>query len=157
MTHPRSRHRAADRGSGTVWMIALMALVWLVAMVAMTAGGARAARHRAHAAADLAALAAASHAGDGPARACRVAATIARATRGRLTECVLRGPVAGVKVVAVFHVPGFGPLHATAAARAGPVPWQLTQLQRSGTEHGERRDERGGATPSRVDRSRSAR
>jgi secretion/DNA translocation related TadE-like protein len=117
---PRSALRQ-DRGSGTVWMIALMALVWLVAVVAMSIGGVRAARHRAHAAADLAALAAASHAIEGSARACGVAAAIARAVRGRLTECALRGRVADVTVVAASRVPGFGALHVRASARAGPV------------------------------------
>jgi len=102
-------------------MIALMALVWLVAVAAMSVGGLRAARHRAHAAADLAALAAASHVMDGPAKACSVAAIIARAVRGRLTACALRGHIADVKVVAASRVPGFGPLHVTASARAGPV------------------------------------
>ncbi|HEX6471443.1 MAG TPA: Rv3654c family TadE-like protein [Streptosporangiaceae bacterium] len=115
--------READRGSATVWVTALMGLVWLAAVAAMTVGEARAARHRAHAAADLAALAAASHASDGPARACGLAADIAREVPARLTACGLRDRVAAVQVVAVSRVPGFGRLTVTASARAGPVRW----------------------------------
>jgi secretion/DNA translocation related TadE-like protein len=125
---PRSRHLSpavvrgsSERGSGTLWMIALLALVWLVAVVAMTAGGVRAARHRAHATADAAALAAAAHAAEGTAGACHVAATVARAARGRLSGCVLRGPVADIEVVMTARVPGFGPLPLAARARAGPA------------------------------------
>ncbi|HEU5155997.1 MAG TPA: Rv3654c family TadE-like protein [Streptosporangiaceae bacterium] len=110
-----------DRGSGTVWMVALMALVWSVAMVAMSTGGVRAARHRAHAAADLAALAAASHAADGPGRACGLAATVARAAEGRLTMCALRARIADVRVVVTCRITGLGPVQITAAARAGPT------------------------------------
>jgi secretion/DNA translocation related TadE-like protein len=102
-------------------MIAMMALVWLVAVAAMTVGGARVARHRAHTAADLAALAAASHVMAGSARACAVAATVARSGHGRLTACVVRGRIADVEVVVVARAPGFGPLHVAASARAGPV------------------------------------
>lgn len=121
-----------DRGSGTVWVVALMALVWLVAVVAMSAGGVRAARHRAHAAADLAALAAASHALEGTAKACGLAAVIARAAHGRLTECVLRADVAGVTVVATSRVPGLGSFHVTAVARAGPARPPATRSATSG-------------------------
>ncbi|HZB29022.1 MAG TPA: Rv3654c family TadE-like protein [Streptosporangiaceae bacterium] len=117
----RGRH---DRGSGTVWVIALMALVWLVAMFAMSAGGVRAARHRALAAADLAALAAASHAMNGSVRACGVAATVARAAHARLMRCALRARIAGVKVAVTSQVIGLGSIKITAIARAGPVhPW----------------------------------
>jgi secretion/DNA translocation related TadE-like protein len=118
---PGALRAASDRGSGTVWVIALMALVWLLAVVAMTVGGVRAARHRAYAAADLAALAAASHVLSGPSRACAVAATVARSIQERLTECTLRGSVADVEVVTMARVPGFGSFQVTALARAGPV------------------------------------
>lgn len=117
----RNGDRQRDRGSGTVWVIALMALVWLVAVIAMTVGGARVARHRAHAAADLAALAAASHVMAGSERACAVAATVARSGHGQLTACVLRGRIADVEVVVVARAPGVGPIRVVAFARAGPV------------------------------------
>jgi secretion/DNA translocation related TadE-like protein len=110
-----------DRGSGTVWVIALMAVVWLGAVVAMSAGGVRAARHRAHAMADLAALAAASHAMDGSVRACDVAATVVRAAHARLIECVLRARIADVKVAVASRILGVGSVQIFAVARAGPV------------------------------------
>jgi secretion/DNA translocation related TadE-like protein len=110
-----------DRGSGTVWMLALIGLTWAVAVMAMTVGGVRAARHRAYAAADLAALAAASHAADGSRNACRVASRIARGSGGRLRSCLLRGRVSEVVVSSeVRSVPALGRLTATARARAGP-------------------------------------
>src|SRR3569833_778603 len=80
-----------DRGSGTIWMLALIALTWSVAAMAMTVGGVRVARHRAYAAADLAALAAASLSAVGLRRACLLAARIARTSGGRLSRCALRG------------------------------------------------------------------
>lgn len=110
-----------DRGSGTVWMLALMGLTWSVGAMGMTVGGARAARHRAYAGADLAALAAASHVVDGPSAACRLAARVARGSGTRLSRCVVRGRVSEVVVVAdVGTLPVFGHLAATARARAGP-------------------------------------
>jgi secretion/DNA translocation related TadE-like protein len=117
----RRTRNADDRGSGTVWTVALMALVWMVAVVVMTAGGVRAARHRAHATADSAALAAASRALDGSTRACALAATVTRAARGHLSRCVLRGQIADVRVVMEARVPGLGVVQAAADARAGPV------------------------------------
>jgi secretion/DNA translocation related TadE-like protein len=103
-------------------MLALIGLLWSVATMAMTVGGVRAARHRAYAAADLAALAAASHASDGPRRACLLAARIARGSGGRLRQCVLHDRVSDVVVAsALRHVPGLGVLDVTARARAGPV------------------------------------
>jgi secretion/DNA translocation related TadE-like protein len=111
-----------DRGSGTVWMLALIGLTWAVAAMAMTVGGVRAARHRAYAAADLAALAAASHAADGSGSACRLAARIARGSGGRLRRCTLHGRISEVVVVSALRdVPAVGRLVATAHARAGPA------------------------------------
>lgn len=111
-----------DRGSGTVWMVALIGAVWAVATMAMMVGGARVARHRAHAAADLAALAAAAHVAEGDVRACGLAAQIARDSGGRLRRCTFRGRI--VDVVVSSRVGGSartGRLVATARARAGPV------------------------------------
>lgn len=117
---PAGRRRG-DRGSGTVWMLALIGLTWSVAVVAMAVGGVRAARHRAYAAADLAALAAAGHAADGRQSACRLAASVARDAGGRLRRCVLHGRVSDVVVTSpVRPVLPVGRLTATARARAGP-------------------------------------
>lgn len=113
--------RAGDRGSGTVWMVALIGLTWAVAVMAMAVGGVRAARHRAYAAADLAALAAAAHVADGSWNACRLAARIARGSGGRLRGCVFHGRISEVVVTCeVRTVPALRRLVATARARAGP-------------------------------------
>ena len=110
-----------DRGSGTLWMLALIGLIWSVATMAMAVGGVRAARHRAYAAADLAALAAASHLTDGAGSACELAARIARGSGGRLRQCVFHGRISDVVVVSeVRSIPALGHLTATARARAGP-------------------------------------
>ncbi|MEV5752577.1 Rv3654c family TadE-like protein [Actinoallomurus sp. NPDC052308] len=111
-----------DRGSGTVWMVALIGAVWSVAVMAMVVGGARVARHRADAAADLAALAAAAHAAEGSEHACRLAARVARDSEASLRRCTFRGRVVDVIVIArVGALPRTGRLTATARARAGPV------------------------------------
>ncbi|WP_345436214.1 Rv3654c family TadE-like protein [Actinoallomurus vinaceus] len=118
-----SRKRdSGDRGSGTVWTVALIGAVWAVAAMAMVVGGARAARHRAYAAADLAALAAAAHAAEGSERACLLAARVARDSQARLHECGVHGSVADVIVTSqVRSLPRLGRLTVTARARAGPV------------------------------------
>ncbi|MBC6459549.1 Rv3654c family TadE-like protein [Actinomadura sp. HBU206391] len=120
----RVRRVRADRGSGTLWAIALMTVIWAAAVLAMTVGGVRAARHRAHAAADLAALAAASHAaaGSGADRACGRASEIAAGSGGRLSACVLRGPVADVAVTVTIRIPvSSRPLRLVVRSRAGPA------------------------------------
>jgi secretion/DNA translocation related TadE-like protein len=115
------RSEPRDRGSGTLWMLALIGLIWSVATMAMAVGGVRAARHRAYAAADLAALAAASHLADGAGSACELAARIARGSGGRLRQCVFHGRISDVVVVSeIRSIPALGPLTATARARAGP-------------------------------------
>lgn len=115
VTNPR------DRGSGTVWAIALIGLIWSAGTVAMAVGGVRAARQRAYAAADLAALAAAANASGGPHDACVLAARVARASGARLRRCVLRERVSEVTVTSAVPLRHpFGPLVATAHARAGP-------------------------------------
>lgn len=110
-----------DRGSGTLWMLALIGLIWSVATMAMTVGGIRVARHQAYAAADLAALAAASHFADGEGSACELAARIARGSGGRLRQCAFHGRISDVMVVSeIRSLPALGHLTATARARAGP-------------------------------------
>ena len=114
--------RSPDRGSGTIWVLALMGVTWSVAVMAMAVGGVRVARHRAYAAADLAALAAAAHAADGSTGACRLAAVIARDSGGRLARCAVRGRVSDVLVTSgVRTALPLGRLTATARARAGPA------------------------------------
>ncbi|MCW2900856.1 MAG: hypothetical protein JWO67_3121, partial [Streptosporangiaceae bacterium] len=116
------RPRRSDRGSGTVWALTFMMVIWLMAVPAMMAAGGRAARHRAFAAADLAALAAAAHAAEGPRAACRQAVTIARASGGSVSACVLNGRIADVTVTVPLRGPAaLGAVRARARARAGPV------------------------------------
>jgi secretion/DNA translocation related TadE-like protein len=113
---------AGDRGSGTLWMLAILGCVWFVAAVAMMVGGVRAARHRAYAAADLAALGAAAHADDGSGRACGIAARIARGSGGSMRRCRLHGRVADVWVTSDVRLgPSLGRLTVNARARAGPA------------------------------------
>lgn len=120
-----------DRGSGTVWAVALIGLIWSAGTVAMTVGAVRAARHRAYAAADMAALAAAAHASGGPRYACALAADVAHASGARLRRCVLHARIAEVSVTSAVPIRyPFGPLVAVGRARAGPshlpddaVPW----------------------------------
>lgn len=128
------RSGSGDRGSGTLWMVALIGAVWAVADMAMTVGGVRAARHRAYAAADLAALAAAAHAAEGADRACGLAARIARGSGGHLRRCTMQGHIVDVVVASALHpLPGLGRLTAVARARAGPVTTgEVPESERSG-------------------------
>ena len=129
--------RTADRGAGTVWMLAIIGLTWTMAVMAMTVGGVRIARHRAYAAADLAALAAASHAAEGTHAACRLAAHIARGAGGRLRSCLLHGQISEVTVSSELgSSPALRSLTATARARAGPErpPAPATAPYRGGVE-----------------------
>jgi secretion/DNA translocation related TadE-like protein len=114
--------KAGDRGSGTLWVLAILGVVWFVATVAMMVGGVRAARHRAFAAADLAALAAAAHANDGSTRACGLAARIARGSGGLMRRCRLHGRIADVWVTSDVHLGlRLGRLTVNARSRAGPA------------------------------------
>lgn len=85
-----------DRGSATVWALAVMGVLLALFATGLLVAHAVVLRHRAGAAADLAALAAADHALDGRARACTLAAEIARAQGARLVACAVTGEVADV-------------------------------------------------------------
>ncbi|WP_197042511.1 Rv3654c family TadE-like protein [Microbispora rosea] len=110
-----------ERGSATIWTIALMTAVWAMAMVVVQVGVARVARHRAQSAADLGALGAARVALAVPDEACRRAGAITVANGASLRSCSLSGGVAEVAVTVRFVVPLLGPATATASASAGPV------------------------------------
>ncbi|PRX99469.1 Rv3654c family TadE-like protein [Allonocardiopsis opalescens] len=116
----------AQRGSGTVWAVALCALVWTSALVLAAAAGVRADRQQAAGAADLAALAAAARAVAGASAACAAADASAQRNGARLESCAVRGPAAEVVVaVPVDRLPaalGIGP-DLQARSRAGPVGW----------------------------------
>ncbi|NEK60539.1 flp pilus-assembly TadE/G-like family protein [Geodermatophilus sabuli] len=111
-----------ERGSATVWVVALSGVLAAIGVAAVLVGSAVVARHRATGAADLAALAAAEQAVRGASGPCAVAAEVARANGARLTGCAV--DAAAVVDVAVQVAVRLGPLgvrHAPARARAGPV------------------------------------
>ena len=103
----------ADEGVATVWTALAVAALVAVAVPGYWLGAAVIARHRAEAAADLAALAAASHASDGPARACARAREVADHMSVALLSCRWQRLDALVEVRASAG--------AAAHARAGPA------------------------------------
>src|SRR5690606_26794558 len=109
---------STERGSATVWAVALMALLMAVAVVFTYAGLARVARHRAQSAADLSALAAARLALEGEERACSVARSLARMNRSILDHCSVRESVAEVEVTVRFALPAIPERLIRARARA---------------------------------------
>ncbi|MEV4454785.1 Rv3654c family TadE-like protein [Microbispora sp. NPDC049633] len=120
--HFENRRRCLrERGSATIWTIALMTAVWAVAMVVVQVGVARVARHRAQSAADLGALGAARVALATPDEACDRAEAITTVNGASLRSCALSDGVAEVTVTVRFAVPLLGPATAAASAEAGPV------------------------------------
>lgn len=112
--HPR------DRGAVTVWTAIAVAALSGVAALGCWLGGVVVARHRAESAADLGALAAASHAAEGPVRACERARWVADRMGVTLLACRWQRLDAFVEVQAPAL--GFGGLSALPArARAGPT------------------------------------
>ena len=113
---------AGERGSATVWVVALAGVLAAIGVAAVLVGAAVVGRHRATAAADLAALAAAEHAVRGDPGACAAAGEVAGANGARLTACTVGG---GAVVEVAVEVPvRLGPLGVSRAggrARAGPV------------------------------------
>ncbi len=117
-----------ERGSATVWMLALCLLLGVGVVAVGGLVSVLSARARAAATADLAALAAAGRVlpggvlpgGQGEAAPCAAAARVARAAGARMVVCTLAGPVAEVTVE--LDLPGrFRRLPPTRArARAGP-------------------------------------
>jgi secretion/DNA translocation related TadE-like protein len=109
--------RRAERGSATIYVLAMVLLLMAVALGVAGFAGLATAKHRALAAADLAALAAATSAAG-----CDLAVTTAARNGGRLVGCVREGSEVSVTVEVVGRAP-FG-LRSTmqARARAGPAP-----------------------------------
>lgn len=109
-----------DSGVATIWTAMAVAALTGVAVLGCWLATAVLARHRAETAADLGALAAASHAVEGPARACERARWIADRMAVTLLTCRWQQLDAFVEVQA----PGlaFGGLPGPSArARAGPA------------------------------------
>ncbi|SDO90845.1 helicase/secretion neighborhood TadE-like protein [Klenkia soli] len=120
------RVRGADRGergSATVWTVALAAVLALVGAATVLVGAAVVARHRAGAAADLAALAVAGRAVLGDPAACDTGRAVAQANGADLTSCTV-GPdaVVAVEVAVPVQLGPVGVTQAAGRARAGPVP-----------------------------------
>jgi secretion/DNA translocation related TadE-like protein len=114
--------RSADRGSATVWAVALMALLMATATALALVGSVRVARHRVNDAADLSALAAAKLALIDPEAACTQAATLASENGVVLANCLITGEVADVWTSLQIKLPGLGTRSVTGRARAGPAP-----------------------------------
>jgi secretion/DNA translocation related TadE-like protein len=111
-----------ERGSATVWVLALSAVLALLATAGVLVGVASVARHRAGGAADLAALAAAGRTVLGDPAACEVAAEVAAANGAELTGCrVTNGRVVEVTVRVAVELGRLGMHSSTGRARAGPV------------------------------------
>ncbi|RFU22225.1 Rv3654c family TadE-like protein [Geodermatophilus marinus] len=115
--------RHPERGSATVWVVALAGVLAALTLAVVLVGAAAGARHRAGAAADLAALAAAARAVRGDPEACAAAAAVAGANGARLRSCaVAGGAVVDVAVEVDVRLGPLGVRPAAARARAGPVP-----------------------------------
>lgn len=125
-----------ERGSATVWVLALAGLLAALGASVVLVGAAVVARHRATAAADLAALAGAGRAVMGEPDACATASRIAGANGGFLDGCTVSADaVVEVRVHVPARLGSIGAFVAQAHARAGPVP--------PDAEVGERRDPAG--------------
>lgn len=116
--------RTRDRGSASIWVLALCALLMLVAGVATIRALAVVARHRAESSADLAALAAAAQIGVDD-HACAAAARTAEANGAALRSCRLqiardsRSGTVAVRIALRVKLPAVGVQVVTASARAG--------------------------------------
>ncbi|MGY1710101.1 Rv3654c family TadE-like protein [Geodermatophilus sp. SYSU D00758] len=116
-------HRHPERGSATVWVVALAGVLAALTLALVLVGAAATARHRAGAAADLAALAAAVRAVRGDPGACAAATAVAGANGARMRSCtVTDDAVVDVAVEVAVRLGPLGVRPAVARARAGPVP-----------------------------------
>ncbi|MEV4290043.1 Rv3654c family TadE-like protein [Nonomuraea bangladeshensis] len=113
---------AGERGSATLWGVALMGLLMAVVTAFATAGTARVARHRVNDAADLSALAAARLALLDPQEACARAGALAADNGVEMTRCEISGEVADVWTALSISLPVVGTGTVRGRARAGPAP-----------------------------------
>ncbi|MEV1171176.1 Rv3654c family TadE-like protein [Nonomuraea sp. NPDC049784] len=110
-----------ERGSATLWGVALMGLLMVVATAFATVGSVRVALHRVNGAADLSALAAAKLAIVNPEGACARAAALATQNGVELTQCEITNEVADVWTSLPISLPLLGTRTLTGRARAGPA------------------------------------
>ncbi|NJP91028.1 flp pilus-assembly TadE/G-like family protein [Nonomuraea sp. FMUSA5-5] len=109
-----------DRGSATLWGVALMSLLMATATAFATVGSVRVARHRVNSAADLGALAAAKLALIDPEGACDRASELAAANGVRLADCQITDDVADVWTELAVSLPLLGTRTVQGRSRAGP-------------------------------------
>lgn len=117
----RSRWRA-DRGSGTVYVVAMLGVLGALTAGAVLVGKAHVAQQQAATAADLGALAGARALVDGTGDPCAAAAAIVHRNGAQLTGCVVEGENLLVSTTVPVGLGSLGLQNATARARAGPVP-----------------------------------
>ncbi|GAA4981379.1 secretion/DNA translocation related TadE-like protein [Nonomuraea thailandensis] len=110
-----------DRGSATLWGVALMGLLMATATAFATVGSVRVAHHRAGSAADLSALAAAKLALIDPEGACGKASELAAANGVELTRCQITDDIADVWTALPISLPLLGPRTVHGRSRAGPT------------------------------------
>ncbi|TDE26674.1 hypothetical protein E1295_43945 [Nonomuraea mesophila] len=113
--------RDKERGSATLWGVALMGLLMAVATALAAVGSVRVAGHRVGSAADLSALAAAEMALTDPEGACLRASAIAARNGAKLTRCEIRDEVADVWTTMSISLPIAGTRTLTGRSRAGPA------------------------------------
>jgi secretion/DNA translocation related TadE-like protein len=129
MTRTTGATTTRDRGSATIWTVAVALIVMTSTAAVQLVAVAIAARHRVATAADLSALGAAARLAsaqsggesDAAQQACGVAADIAFANDARISECHVDGSM--VEVLAIVRLPSIGYVgahSASARARAGP-------------------------------------
>ncbi|MEU0533659.1 Rv3654c family TadE-like protein [Amycolatopsis tolypomycina] len=117
---PKAEAQAPDSGAATIWAALAVGALTILATLAIWLAATVIARHQAESAADLGALAAASHASEGPARACERARWIADRMRVTLRSCTWQQLDALVEVEARGPaLPGLP--QPSAHARAGPA------------------------------------
>ncbi|MBF8190924.1 flp pilus-assembly TadE/G-like family protein [Nonomuraea sp. K274] len=110
-----------ERGSATLWGVALMGLLMAVATAFATVGSARVARHRVNNAADLSALAAARLALVDPQAACARAEALAAQNGVQLTKCLITDEIADVWTSLPISLPVVGTRTVLGRSRAGPA------------------------------------
>ncbi|MDQ2836293.1 MAG: flp pilus-assembly TadE/G-like family protein [Actinomycetota bacterium] len=120
-------YRGSERGSATIWVLALAAMMMALTMAVVLRSTAVLARHRMERAADLSALAAADRIG-GTGDPCAAAVRIAGENGARLVECSLELDASGRSgTVAIvlnksIGLPVIGVRTVTGRARAGRLP-----------------------------------
>jgi secretion/DNA translocation related TadE-like protein len=110
-----------ERGSATLWGVALMGLLMAVATALAAVGAVRVARHRVGNAADLSALAAAKLAMVDPEGACGRASTLAVRNGVQLTKCEITGEIVDIWTSLSITLPLAGTRILVGRSRAGPV------------------------------------